>query len=377
MHEHEYNPLISWDLTMVLYDPSSHSASVLWLVWLSVQFVVSSILMTVAAFRLWWTYPNECAGRSITDTNTTSACALNVGNMSTAAIACVVTVIDLTINAHFLVHKVFGGKADPSRYKCKLFCCSQCLVPASLTRVSYCWILIHCLLVTKAASIDTWSWQAPDPDVHADTTTFALTCLGYLLLVGGILLWLCSYGCCCCYSKRPIRAHEPNSTGCNEEAFSIPTYTTYLVISDTVYVVAMFALRFSGNLEDTTSFVIVGLLLPALSCLLWIVAVCLVGCSIKFKKSTVSVHSHGTDHNEEVFGPIADSPECHHFKPLLCGLPFSILVVVAVIIMLSVHMTKTVMVLFIPLAAWIPITIVHSYRLALDCWRRARGYEPL
>ena len=72
-----------------------------------------------------------------------------------------------------------------------------------------------------------------------------------------------------------------------------------------------------------------------------------------------------TDHSDEVFGSKAVSPKCHHFMPLLCGLPliFYFTSCSSHHIVFCLHMPKVIMVFFIPLAAWFPIATVHFYIL--------------
>ena len=268
-----------WSLTMILYDPQS--MALFWLVWLIVQFVVFAFLAVLALLDIVWTYGITEICDNVTGIlddqilPTASDCNLNVANLILAGIACIVTACDMMHNVSFLIHKVRIGNEDDHdqpRQRPTLFCCS-CLVPASFTRVAYCWILVHALLFTKAGSIYGWSWDTPGPDPLADTVMFFFTCLAYLLLAIGILWWQGWYVCCYWYNQP-----APPPAAPHYKLLCIPVCTFLMVIFDSVTVVLMLALRFSLGYVSFGSLIVFPIVFVS-----WMVVVFCVGCLyIKF-----------------------------------------------------------------------------------------------
>ena len=64
-----------------------------------------------------------------------------------------------------------------------------CNTPVSTIRILICWILVHCIFITIAASTHEWSWQTDRLEVLVNTAVFFLACIVYVLLIVGVLVW--------------------------------------------------------------------------------------------------------------------------------------------------------------------------------------------
>lgn len=189
--------------------------------WLTVQLIGSILMVTLVGFHygqtrstLCLTTHNSSQNNAVNGSSSAGACESNQVALTFAVIACIITVIDATINMDYLIHRVKDEKL-PSRcscncnccfnnYYCCNYCCNCCCnccfnccfnccgfdyLPMGIVRVCYCWVLIHILLITIAGNTYEWSWQTDDLDVLTNTAIFFFACFMYLVICVAIFIW--------------------------------------------------------------------------------------------------------------------------------------------------------------------------------------------
>lgn len=164
--------------------------------WLTVQLVGFVFMVILAGFHYGQTRSTLC----LTTLNSSNSDAVNASSsagpscesdlviLSFAVIACIITVIDATINMDYLIHRVKGEEL-PSGCCCRCRNCCFDYLPMGIVRVCYCWTLIHIILITTAGNTYEWSWQTDDLDVLTSTTMFFFASITYLVLFVAICIW--------------------------------------------------------------------------------------------------------------------------------------------------------------------------------------------
>ena len=147
-----------------------------------------------------------------TNTNNTTgapSCGLSAAILGLALFACIVSVVDATINLHDIFHEV-GFEKDPNPSNCsttkqvnsndhepdncdtlQLSCGCISKLSMNTVRVCYCWILLHAILITIAANTYEWTWETNSFSVLVNTVMFFFTSIVYLLLMFAVLIWYC------------------------------------------------------------------------------------------------------------------------------------------------------------------------------------------
>ena len=192
---------------------STRNSSLVVLIWLIVQLVVSATMSGLAVFHFARTRPTSpsCAAMANlsaeNDANYSTVSAgpsweLSAVSMSLILVSLIITIVDATFNMHDLIHQVLDRGDAGAEQECKTDAKQPpyYFLPARLFRVYYCWTLIHIILITVAANTNKWSWQTSDINVLSHTAVFFLTCISYLLLVVAIFT---RYGCIWTKHKPP------------------------------------------------------------------------------------------------------------------------------------------------------------------------------
>ena len=191
--------------------------------WLTVQLVVVFLMTALVGFHYGLTRSTLCLtthNSSHTDAVNGSSfagpsCVSNQVALSFAVIACIITVIDATINMDYLIHR---ARELPHDFSCKCSCNCSCnaygdnccgyvdvgnacdnycccnkirfdYLPIGIVRVWYCWTLMHIILITVASNIYEWSWQTDDLHVLSRTVMFFFASFMYFVLFVAICIW--------------------------------------------------------------------------------------------------------------------------------------------------------------------------------------------
>ena len=213
-------------------DKKNNVSAALWLVWLIGQLTVTVTLLLLSGAYFGLERSQQC-GLNQTDDNVSSntnnttgapSCGFSAAILGLALFACIVSVVDATINLHDIIHEVgfendpkpsngsTTKQVNPNGHNCatlELSC--GCISKSSMNtvRVCYCWILVHAILITIAANTYEWTWETNSFSMLVNTVMFFFTSIVYLLLIVAVLMWHC-----CRYTT----TDETESEGTNDEA---------------------------------------------------------------------------------------------------------------------------------------------------------------
>ena len=247
--------------------------SLVMVIWLTLQLVVSAIVTTLSSFHLFApssTLPCT-ANASDHGNGTITSCPtweLSIVSIVFTVLFLIVSIGDATINMHNLVHQVpdkkTDGKSDPCQNheekKCKS-CCSSFLMDA--IRVCYCWILLTIILITVTANTYEWSWQTDDLKVLSNTALFIFTCITYvLLLIIGILVWHCNF-------FDPCMKKENRKSCC---CVSIPSIV--LMFANTIFIVVAMCILHVFFIRNVLAVIIINIVTTI--CVILSTTICLV-----------------------------------------------------------------------------------------------------
>ena len=250
------------------YDPPN--SAVVWIVWLIGQLTVSVLLLTLSGFHFGLVKPDLCDFYNATEASNnmtirgTPVCEFSIAVLVLATLACIVSIVDATMNFHYLMHKVYDksakenapalpqdrenipppngpAAANNQEANCKdgekrLTSSCSLKFPSNILRVWYCWILVHVILIIIAANTYKWPWETDDLQVLVNTAMFFLIIIVYLLLAIAMMMW---HGCCysyCCQSWIEDTA-PTDQTKCGKEQLA-PLLTLGLIISNAVCMAA-------------------------------------------------------------------------------------------------------------------------------------------
>ena len=199
---------------MAAADKKNNVSAALWLVWLIGQLTITVTLLLLSGVYFGLERSEQC-GLNQTDDNVSSnmnnttgtpSCGLSATILGLALFACIVSVVDVTINLHDIFHDV-GFEKDPkpsngsttkqvnqNEHNCatlELSCGCISKFSMNTVRVCYCWILVHAILIIIAANTYEWSWETNSFSVLVNTVMFFFTIIVYLLLIVAVLMWHC------------------------------------------------------------------------------------------------------------------------------------------------------------------------------------------
>ena len=232
----------------------------------------------------------------------TPVCEFSTAVLVLATLACIVSIVDATMNFHYLMHKVYDksakenapalpqdrenipppngpAAANNQEANCKdgekrLTSSCSLKFPSNILRVWYCWILVHVILIIIAANTYKWPWETDDLQVLVNTAMFFLTIIVYLLLAIAMMMW---HGCCysyCCQSW--IEDTTPtDQTKCGKEQLA-PLLTLGLIISNAVCMAAALVEFFypeTEYLNRTVGLVMVLVYVTTTSSIWWILLI--------------------------------------------------------------------------------------------------------
>lgn len=182
-------------------------------IWLTLQLVVSAVMTTLSAFHQFVPGSTPPCTANASDVNGTitscSSWGFSIVSMTFTALLLIFSVVDATINMHYLVHQVLDNKETEEKNDCKQHekktieaiessCCSKLVklcshFPMGAVRVFYCWIMLAIISITVAANTYEWSWQTDHLKALSNTGLFYFTWVSIILLIIGSLVWHCNF----------------------------------------------------------------------------------------------------------------------------------------------------------------------------------------
>lgn len=260
-------------------EPVHHLSALLFVAWLILQIIVSSLLVLLSGLILHSALNADVCSDVLNTSNTTTDlelrssgenCALNIFPTFFSILAWIATTTDAAINLHYLIHllskKSKGEEDDCQDIKQPCNHCCKNEHYSFLARACYSWILMHAVLITVGANIYSWSWETSEVSIHLNTAMFCIACTGYLLLVAvflgqGLLI--------SCIARTEIPNQAQHSL-CRK--LRLPLLNTALVLSSTFCAAAVLVVFFNQGSElNYSSRIIVEIAYTIFTSIFWLV----------------------------------------------------------------------------------------------------------